>query len=1316
MKTRPNETRELNCDFCELNIKEKKDEVWKNEIKEVVYSINLTENVAQSDYYFKIYFHDRDTKLNLYYLNSFRNHHFCEAKVDNHCYYLTYIEKYNNVNKLQFLVQNNENVAIYIKLIDKNYTFEKIYSELNDNNNYIYNTENNPIKNYLEYKRKEGEEEKEYYILLKVKSNSESNSKINLVSNIFDIDYPSSIQNIYREDFIIISSDFNENITFDNDKYYFLDINLINCVKQIIVNITVNNTYNNEYYLESGFRDNLNILLLPNNKYELNIKNINETYDALNYRKIMNLAESNLKEIYFRKSNYFSYKNLKNISSLNFFINLSDVYINKDDDLHLNYKLILNDTNEEYPEGMKLNLSLVNKYFILNKKTGLNHKIDFNQLNTYTDYYNNMTGNGYALFNLPQSENDLLNGELFLFIELESNFTDGLDFIISLTDFNENYSLPVNQYLYMMNKEENTTLNIIPKSVFNNDDNNNSFIEISSDAELNINFKEEVNNISQLGKTYYRLNKTINNTLIIENKNHSLNKYIFFRYGFSLHEAFSYFELNETIMYNDKDTMVSFHRIKDKNNNPLESVIYTIQIFNETNDNMEKMLGMEKPFRTQRVTNFSNETIYENIGLHLDPDGGKYYINIYAEARMEKENIYEYFVYNTLEIIHVGGIMNKNINVTMDRESFNITYNSGANIIAEINLDEEDETKLYQYKFLKLILDNKNDNMPRRRKKIYASSNESIFNSSNLYNASVYKSSGKDDKVILTVPLNYLKEIGDRKLEMIYIVIPCDEKICNLTVFYSYEDGRNIEGIHIEKDACFDLFLSEDLNNSLYTYRFVNYIEENKDNYPLITITSSSANYFMLLITGSENEYLHPNFINGYSFLFEYDASYYEYHTFLLRSNESLTFHVCHRTIKENYNQKKDNKTYKYISVGEEIYSEISNFGEGLADCFKIDSEEIEYDRYMLNYVTKTNMITINMELENGTESQLNLTGETGNIFLNENITAFCFELYPLLYHNYDSINSAINFQLIGVKNNKIFQNFTNPFLINGVSTKQYLKGGQVLYYSLKEYLNKSNYVYLHFQKIKGEIIILNGFCEDFPNCTFNESYLNQIKQNQIEYTFENYINLKEETGNIKNIYQRTNFPVYIVYCNDTKEKECHYFIELNNENNTIVLNQDKKFYSRMEEGNSENNTFEIHFKFFYNVMGDLYFPEVYLELHLLAGEISNIRIYEDDLTESNYSTTDLTKYDNKTFYYIRKRYSSSLVNYNIRIVSKENTIFYLNYFIADSRKDFIEKDEDSSYILSTKEMHYNMIKKNYFYSLREKKEPGEYIVSLFKI
>ena len=481
---------------------------------------------------------------------------------------------------------------------------------------------------------------------------------------------------------------------------------------------------------------------MPNNKYELNIKNINETYDALNYRKIMNLAESNLKEIYFRKSNYFSYKNLKNISSLNFFINLSDVYINKDDDLHLNYKLILNDTNEEYPKEIKLNLSLVNKKFILNKKTGSNYKTVFNQLNTYTDYYNNMTGNGYALFNLSQSENDLLNGELFLFIELESNFTDGLDFIISLTDFNENYSLPVNQYLYMMNKEENTTLNIIPKSVFNNDDNNNSFIEISSDAELNINFKEEVNNISQLGKTYYRLNKTINNTLIIGNKNHSLNKYIFFRYGFSLHEAFSYFELNETIMYNDKDTMVSFHRIKDKNNNPLESVIYTIQIFNETNDNMEKMLGMEKPFRTQRVTNFSNETIYENIGLHLDPDGGKYYINIYAEARMEKENIYEYFVYNTLEIIHVGGIMNKNINVTMDRESFNITYNSCANIIAEINLDEEDETKLYQYKFLKLILDNKNDNMPRRRKKIYASSNESIFNSSNLYNASVYKSSG----------------------------------------------------------------------------------------------------------------------------------------------------------------------------------------------------------------------------------------------------------------------------------------------------------------------------------------------------------------------------------------------------------------------------------------------------------------------------------------------------------------------------------------------------------------------------------------------
>ena len=66
------------------------------------------------------------------------------------------------------MVQNNENVVIYIKRIGEKYTFEEIYSELNEN--YDNNTEKNSLKNYLEY---ENIKDKEYYILLKVESNHE---------------------------------------------------------------------------------------------------------------------------------------------------------------------------------------------------------------------------------------------------------------------------------------------------------------------------------------------------------------------------------------------------------------------------------------------------------------------------------------------------------------------------------------------------------------------------------------------------------------------------------------------------------------------------------------------------------------------------------------------------------------------------------------------------------------------------------------------------------------------------------------------------------------------------------------------------------------------------------------------------------------------------------------------------------------------------------------------------------------------------------------------------------------------------------------
>ena len=477
----------------------------------------------------------------------------------------------------------------------------------------------------------------------------------------------------------------------------------------------------------------------------------------------------------------------------------------------------------------------------------------------------------------------------------------------------------------------------------------------------------------------------------------------------------------------------------------------------------------------------------------------------------------------------------------------------------------------------------------------------------------------------------------------------------------------------------------------------------------MITFTSNSANDFKLLIIGSEDNYLHKNFMNGQSFLFKYDDNPYDFHHFVLITNETMTFHVCHRSIKET--KSNDEIKYKNISIGENIYSQVKNFDEiKLSDCFRIEkdyNEENKYDRYMLNYITKTNLL-INKKFENGTNEIQEFTNETGNIFLESDVKAFCFELYnDNEYNIYESL--AINFELSGIKNESIIQN-TIPFLINGVSMRQQLRGGQILYYRLKEYIGDSKFVFLHFKKLKGEIDLFKGFCKDFPNCSFDASNINEF--DKIGYIYEENIYFREEIGDIKNVYQTTYFPVYLVYCKSKEDDYCNYIIELNNENNIITLNKDEKFYSKLEDnGKHEYNSCTSTFKF--TKSGDTPFSS--LELHLLTGEISNISIKGEEYSGNSkndvyYPMKSFYKYDNQTFYFIKTSFSTNFATYNIEIIGKENSFFYIDYIHGIYEE---ENSKKSPYLFSLKEMHYNMIEDNFIYSFKKSNINDKYIVSL---
>ena len=57
-----------------------------------------------------------------------------------------------------------------------------------------------------------------------------------------------------------------------------------------------------------------------------------------------------------------------------------------------------------------------------------------------------------------------------------------------------------------------------------------------------------------------------------------------------------------------------------------------------------------------------------------------------------------------------------------------------------------------------------------------------------------------------------------------------------------------------------------------------------------------------------------------------------------------------------------------------------------------------------------------------------------------------------------------------------------------------------------------------------------------------------------------------------------------------------------------------------------------------------------------------------------------IIKYDNKTFYYVTNKGQVGFEAFVIEIHGKNNTFFYINYFLV-SYEELLENDENSTYI-----------------------------------
>ena len=574
-------------------------------------------------------------------------------------------------------------------------------------------------------------------------------------------------------------------------------------------------------------------------------------------------------------------------------------------------------------------------------------------------------------------------------------------------------------------------------------------------------------------------------------------------------------------------------------------------------------------------------------------------------------------------------------NVTRKKKFSCVCNSSFKNIfkfVANIKADEkhEKEENYKNYKFVKLIISTKFNNS-RLYKSIYASTNESFLNSGDNYEENYeFKTEGKSDNLILTIPYYRLTK------DILYIIFPYNSSD-NFTFNCTVEDGRRIEGISINHESCYDIFLDKldkvNLNKSLdKPYRFLFSIE--KKEHHLITFTSTSSKNFTFYVSGSDSKYLKDSFVNGYAFMPEYkEDAYYEYHTFLAEPNENMNLHICHRVL--------NNSSSSKISVGEKVYSSIRNYdSSSLCDAFEIEKEGTNYSQYILNYITKSK--DLGLEIIPRNLSNKYILENSGTLILDGRTETliFCQGTKDLLVRYYFTFYSSIYFQLLGVKNGDITQNLNAP-LIKGFTMEQKLQSGQILSYRVEQFKDNINYNYLFFQSFSGKVELYESSCHDFNKCSFKSSELNNLDKK--DYFYDNNIFFKYEINPPKDIYQKYNSSIFVVYCKSSEENDfCEYFIGITDEKTSLVLSPNRKIYSFIN--NEDENL--LNFAFIYNLINtkkanydetneeiNSYF---HFELHSLVGNLSNI-ITKGYISGENKENGPyyLTNNDNKSYHLI---------------------------------------------------------------------------------
>lgn len=300
------------------------------------------------------------------------------------------------------------------------------------------------------------------------------------------------------------------------------------------------------------------------------------------------------------------------------------------------------------------------------------------------------------------------------------------------------------------------------------------------------------------------------------------------------------------------------------------------------------------------------------------------------------------------------------------------------------------------------------------------------------------------------------------------------------------------------------------------------------------------------------------------------------------------------------------------------------------------------------------------------------------------------------------------NSNAIGIRYQISFENelydfqFKNMEIFRNIPTRDILSKGYINYYRvISRGDDLSTPLEYHLHMIKGYPILYYVKCTTYPNCKYNKNDLkNLIEQGKaisnIDVNDNIYIYITPEQGDF---YHTSTQYLALVYCDENKNEDCEYQIEIDNINGNginYILLDNVMTYDSLKQNESDIFNFEVI---------DNKVSIVHIVTYSYTGHVDIIPKYYGNAFSAPHHVSNGNR---EVWVFIRKSGIEIEGYFSLNMIGKENTFFSLLYYTDKEEINDVKSGEEVLKTLKGQEE----IKIFRFYN-RNNKDKVPYIIDI---